>query len=166
VESKHIRTFSRYRKSTEKRQPTKAERTGEKTVFVEDFDTVKYRSVGILPFSTVEPNDIIGEAAYNAFSLSLDDAGDFQISKDSLKNEKVNIESTEALAQVVKKYNLDGVFIGNLSGNIGGSRLLQVKFYGKDREGFVMEKVTRIPSKGNLKKAIDKLVASTVQILK
>ena len=47
---------------------------------------------------------------------------------------------------------------------IGGSRLLQVKFFGSNREAFVLEKVTRI-SGGGLNKAVDELVQSCVEVL-
>ena len=76
------------------------------------------------------------------------------------------MEVPEQIKKIVEKHGLDGVFVGSLSGDLGGSRLLQVKFFGKDQEGFVLEKVTRISGKKNIKKAVQKLVTSSVATLK
>jgi len=80
-------------------------------------------------------------------------------------NEKVDIDSTDELRKVAKSHQVDGLFVGRLSGNVRGTRLLQVKFFGKDRDAFVLEKVKRIPSEGNLQKLVDALVADCVDTL-
>jgi hypothetical protein len=165
VESKYTRSFRRWEAPSADEPPSEGEKTGEKTVFVPDVEAVKYSSIGILPFVSAEADDPIAKWAYDAFTTALQKDGRFRVSVDSLRKQKFDPESVASLQQIASTENLDGVFVGNLSGVSGGSRLLQVKFYGKGREGFVIEKVKKLPKEGNLKEVIDGLVSSCVTAL-
>ncbi len=164
VETKNCRTFSRYGGVKEESKPSASEMSGEKTVFAPDVEKAKYSKIGIVPFVAAEPDDPVAQFAYEAFTTSMKKKGQYQVSEVRLSAPGADVEDPSQLKGVSK--NVDGVFIGKLSGDLGGSRLLQVKFYGRDRDGFVLEKVTRLPKEGNLQDVIDKLVASTVQMLK
>lgn len=125
----------------------------------------KYSKVAILPFTLSDPSDSTGVELFNMFSTAIRNDGSFQVQSSNFPLEDIDKESPGDLDRVVSTQNLDGVFVGELSSPIGGSRLLQIKFYGKDRKSFVLEKVTRVPEKGNAQKVIDEFVTSIVESL-
>jgi hypothetical protein len=165
VESKHVRSFGRWQSPATDTGPTPAERKGEKTVYVPDVEESKYGHVGVIPFALADPDDPIGKSVFDLFSLSLRNDGHFKVSSLGVDPIKIDIESTDELRRVAQENKLDGLFVGRLSSSLQGNRLLQVKFYGNDRESFVLEKVKRIPQGGNLKEVVESLVADCVGTL-
>jgi len=169
VESKHIRSFSRYRATDESLQPSIPTPLPQKLVEESFLSTVtggtKYAKIGVLPFVGTDTADSLSKAIFEQFSTAVRKDKHFETVNDNLSSDEVDIESTGQLLPVVQNNNLDGLFIGKLSPPLGEARLLQVKFFAKDKNEFTMEKVTKIPLKGSSQKAIDSLVASCVEFL-
>ncbi|HLG18252.1 MAG TPA: hypothetical protein VI895_00370 [Bdellovibrionota bacterium] len=165
VEAKNIRSFERWQSPPAERSMTPAEKIGEKTVYAPDVEETKYGQIGILPFVLADGDDPLGKSINDLFSLSLRNDGHFKVNVLAIDPSKTDIESTDELRRVTRDNNLDGVFVGRLSSSVQGNRLLQVKFFGRDRESFVLEKVKRIPQSGNLKEVVESLVADCVGTL-
>ena len=124
-----------------------------------------YSKIAISPFVVSEPKDFLSKAVYDTFSSAVQKESRFQVSSETPSSDHINIDSAEEVGKQVQSLNLDGMFVGKLSGPIGDNRLLQVKFYGKDRKAFVIEKVTKISLKGDLQKSIQTLVDSCIKEL-
>ncbi len=171
VESKYVHAFERWEGAREEpasatvAHPPSSVPAAEKDISPMNLESPQYGTVGVLPFVAPEADDPVAKRTYEAFSLSLRKSGRMQVSGDSLQNEHFSLEKPDSIQKVMKARKLGGVFVGNLSGEMGPSRLLQIKFYKKGRNQPVLEKVKKIPKEGNLKEIIDGLVTACVSSL-
>ncbi len=167
VEGKNVQRFSEYRETSgapEKPRPS-SDQAEERTVYSPDAgEKVTYSKIAILPFVAGEPGDPFGRKVFDQFSSELRSSRRFQISTD-IPARGVNVESAEDLRRILQTHRLDGLFVGKVSSPVGGSRLLQVKFLGKGRDSFTLEKTTRIPAQGDIRQPIQTLVKTCLEFL-
>jgi hypothetical protein len=172
VESKYVQAFDVWeggggpantRPATGAPQPSAV--VSEPTRFGVEAEGLRYNKIGVLPFAAPGPNDAMAKSAYDAFALSLRKSGRVTVVTDVLKNDRFNPEKADTIQKVIKARKLDGVFVGNLSAEMGSSRLLQVKFYGMGKNEAVLEKVKKLPKAGNLQEIMTELVSSCLDAL-
>jgi hypothetical protein len=172
VESKYVQAFDVWegggvpantRPATGASQPSSA--VSESTRFGSEAEGSKYNKVGVLPFAAPEPNDATAKSVYDAFVSSLRKSGRVTVVTDVLKNDRFNPEKVDTIQKVIKARKLDGVFVGNLSAEMGSSRLLQMKFYGRGKNEAVLEKVKKLPKAGKLQEIMSELVSSCLDAL-
>lgn len=167
VEIKNVQRFAEYHETsgTPEKQSPPSNQAGEQTFYSPGVgEKVTYSKIGILPFVTGEAGDPFGQSVFNQFYSALRSSGRFQIAT-NIPARGVDVESPEELRGILKAHRLDGLFVGKVSSPVGGSRLLQVKFLGKDRDSFTLEKTTRVPAQGDIRQPVQALVKSCIELL-
>ncbi|MFH1016717.1 MAG: hypothetical protein V1798_00880 [Pseudomonadota bacterium] len=167
VEFRYVHVFERWESPREEPRsapavPAAPSAPVERNTFSSDLGAPRYGQVGVLPFTAPDADDPVAKWAYDAFTLSLRNSGRVPVTGDSLAGERFSPDRPDSIQKILKARNLDGVFVGSLSSEMGSSRLLQVKFYKKGKNAPVLEKVKKLPKEGNLKEIIDGLVATCV----
>jgi hypothetical protein len=141
VEAKNIQRFVEYRSTgAQSPKPAAGSSASEPS---SDVKTGRIR-IAVLPFVTAESRNNVARDLYRGFSAALKARKQFEIVS-NVPSQGVNVESPEGVARLLATHQLDGIFVGKLSNAIGGSRLLQMKFVGKEGGSFAFEKIKRIP---------------------
>jgi hypothetical protein len=146
VEAKNTQRFAEYQATGAK----PAKRSPEAAVPVTK--TARLR-IAVLPFKMSNPKDSFGRGLLDGFLAELKTRKQVEI-VNNVPSQGVNVESPEEVRPLFSSYRLDGVFVGTLSDAIGGNRLLQVKYLGKEGETFAFEKIRRLPVSGNARQAM------------
>jgi hypothetical protein len=120
-----------------------------------------YHRIAVLPFVS---NDTAGRTLTEQFTAAIRAQGRFEL-VGGVAVAGVDLDSAAALRKVVLANRLDGVFVGKISGAVGGSRIFQLKFVGKDADTFVVEKTKRLPAKGDTRNAVRELADSCVDTI-
>ncbi|MFH1262002.1 MAG: hypothetical protein V1495_00970 [Pseudomonadota bacterium] len=125
---------------------------------------VKYTRIAVLPFFGSDPRDTFGQGLFSAFSSAIQTAGKFKVIG-GVAAGGATIESPESIRKVIQANRLDGLFVGKVSSPVGANRFFQIKFLGKDRNTFVLEKTKRIPATGDAQKEMRELAGACAELL-
>jgi hypothetical protein len=112
--------------------------------------------IAVLPFGAQAPGDPFARALTGGFADALKAQGRFEVLFD-LPAAGVNPESPEEVRRFLISHQLDGIFAGKMSNVIGGNRLVQVRYLGRDANAFSFEKMKRVPVAGDSRKAMKEL---------
>lgn len=151
VEDKNIQRFSAYRSSgASSSRPAPSYSPPRST------ETKSQGGIAVLPFATMDPNDSYGRNLSKQFTQALKAKRKFKVVSD-VQGRGVDSESVQDVRALLASKGLQGIILGKLSSPFGGNRLLQLKYLGQGSSSFTIEKVKRLPIKGDSKKAMKEL---------